>query len=277
MQCLRKEIVLLIIFFLLVSCHSPGTYMGPADMKKPLVSKGRLLYPDFAPITPDHFLYKKPGFKYRVGPQDILTIIVWNHPELTIPSMQTTSESVNIYAHINDANNTPAGILVDEKGEIFFPLAGKVTVNKLTVDQIRVRITNRLVKYIRSPQVSVRVSAFRNKPIYIVGEVVKPGIQYITDIPLTIIDVINQAGGIDKDSSDTHYIYVIRGHIARPQVYWLDASTPGAMLMGIHFRLQSGDIVMVSTAGVARYSRVVNKILPTIQTFMNPPIKTNND
>lgn len=276
---MRKSIqvsLLLFIFALLTSCYSPGTYMGPADMHTPLVVNGQYLYPTFTPITPDLPLLQNSYQEYRIGLQDILTVIVWNHPELTIPSMQTTSENVNIYTQMNQANNNPAGILVDRRGQIFFPLAGKISVAGLTVDQIRKRITRRLVRYIRNPQVSVRVSAFRSKPIYLLGEVVRPGTQYIMDTPMTIMDVLNIAGGIDRESSDPHYIYVIRGSYLSPKVYWLNMTTPGAVLMAERFQLHSRDIILVSTAGVVRYSRMINRILPTIQTFTNPVITTND-
>jgi len=271
-----KIIILIILALMITSCGSPGTYMGPSDMRKPLKSANGLLYPEFIPIGPD--LFANNSFhEYRVGPQDILTVIVWNHPELTIPSMQTTSESVNIFRNTNDSTNNPTGILINEKGEIFFPLAGRFQVSGLTVDEIRVKLTERLIKYIRNPQVSVRVSAFRNKPIYILGEVTKPGVLTITDMPMTIMDAINQAGGIDRETSDTSYIYIIRGNINKPQVFWLDASTPGAMLMAESFQLQSRDVLIVSTAGVVRWSRVMNRLIPTIQTFMNPPINMRTD
>ena len=169
MQNLIRGMILLLASWMLISCSSPGTYMGPSDMRKPLRASSGLLYPDFIPINPDLF-NDKSFYEYRVGPQDILTIIVWNHPELTIPSMQTTSDSVNIYRNLNDSTNNPTGILINEHGEIFFPLAGRFKVSGMTVDEIRIRLTERLVKYIRNPQVSVRVSAFRNKPIYIIGE-----------------------------------------------------------------------------------------------------------
>jgi protein involved in polysaccharide export with SLBB domain len=247
--------------------------MGTADVHKPVTSRGQLFYPDFIPMTPEVCAENSTVKEYKVGPQDILTIIVWNHPELTIPSMQTTSENVNIFTQTNESNNNPAGILVNQDGEIFFSLAGRIKVEGKTVEQIRQEITERLVKYIRHPQVSVRVASFRNKPIYVVGEVVKSGVQFITDLPRSIMDSINDAGGIDKDSSDTHYVYVMRGNILNPQVYWLDMSSPGAMLMAVQFKLKPRDIVVVSTASVARYSRVINKILPTVQTFTNPPFQ----
>jgi protein involved in polysaccharide export with SLBB domain len=258
---------------LVAACSTPGTYMGPHDIRTPLISHGHIYYPAFIPITPEVCAANSHVQEYKVGPQDILTIIVWNHPELTIPSMQTTSENVNIFTQSNESNNNPAGILVDQNGEIFFSLAGKINVDKLTVDQIRYDITKRLTKYIRKPQVSVRVASFRNKPIYIIGEVMRPGVQFITDLPVSIMDIINSAGGIDKESSDTDYIYVIRGDSTHPQVFWLDSNSPGATIMSVQFKLKPRDVVLVSTAAVARYSRVINKLLPTIQTFTYPPLQ----
>jgi protein involved in polysaccharide export with SLBB domain len=258
---------------MVVSCSTPGTYMGKSDIRKPVMIGGKLFYPDFIPITPAVCSENSYVAEYKVGPQDILTIIVWNHPELTIPSMQTTSENVNIFTQSNESNNNPAGILINQNGDIFFSLAGKIKVAGMSVDQIRIEITKRLVKYIRKPQVSVRVASFRNKPIYVIGEVNKSGVQFITDLPLTIMDAINNAGGIDKEDSDTQYIYVIRGSIYKPKVYWLNASSPGAMLISVQFKLQPRDLVLVSTAGVSRYSRVINKLLPTVQTITNPPFQ----
>lgn len=268
--------LLLLTFISLTSCYSPGSYMGPTDIQIPLKVNGRYVYPKFTEITPDLALLHESSPEYRIGIQDILTIIVWNHPELTIPSMQTTSENVNIYTQMNQQNNNPAGILVDKGGKIFFPLAGKISVAGLTVDKIRQRITKRLVRFIRNPQVSVRVSAFRSKPVYLLGEVVKPGTQYITDMPMTLMDILNNANGVDRETSDPHYIYVIRGHYQKPEVYWLNMTSPFAVLMAEHFQLQSKDIVIVSTSGVVRYSRMVNRIIPTIQTFTSPVITSQD-
>lgn len=273
---MQKLILILFVILFIAACDTPGTYMGHEEVRKPYHNGGRTIYPQFIPLTPDVLACNMVNDEYRVGAQDILTIIIWNHPELTIPSMQTTSENVNIYTSLNQNSNNPPGILIHENGFIFFPLAGRINVAQATVEEIREQLTQRLRKYIRNPQVSVRVSAFRNKPVYIIGEVMKSGVQYITDMPLTILDAINQAGGIDRDNSDTHYIYVIRGNFNNPYVYWLDASSPTAILMATQFRLRSRDVVMVSTAGVARYARLINRILPTIQTLTNQPIRSND-
>lgn len=272
-----RGICLLLLAAILVSCNTPGTFLTPQDARKPIRVPHGLAYPDFIPITPGLFSCDRASFVYRVGSKDILTIIVWNHPELTIPSMVTTSESVNIFTHFNEFNNTTPGILVDENGEIFFPLAGQLKVDKLTVNEIRKRLTRRLFEYFQNPQVSVRVTAFRSKYVYVVGEVNKQGMLPITDMAMTAMDAINQSGGIDKQSSDAHYIYIIRGSFNRPKVYWLDASSPGGILMAENFMLEHKDVLIVSTASVVRWSRVVNNILPTIQTFTQPPMNMRTD
>jgi len=123
-------------------------------------------------------------YRYRIGPSDILQITVWDHPELTIPA-----------GSFRDPED--AGQLVGEDGILYYPFIGELNVTGMTVGELRDLLTEKLSRYIESPQLDVRVVAFRSKRVYVVGQVNQPGILPITDIPMAIADAINQAGGLN--------------------------------------------------------------------------------
>src|SRR6185312_9640048 len=81
---------------------------------------------------------------------------------------------------------------------IQFPLLGTFKIAGLTEDQAREELTRRLAKYLRGPQVTVRVQAYRAGRVYVDGEVKTPGVQAINDIPMTLPEAINRAGGLTK-------------------------------------------------------------------------------
>ncbi|WP_070990087.1 polysaccharide biosynthesis/export family protein [Halofilum ochraceum] len=126
-------------------------------------------------------------YDYRVGPGDVLSIVVWNHPELTNP--------------FGDAvDSASSGRLVRPDGTLFFPYVGPIDAAGLTLEDIQERLARGLESYVQQPQVNVRVREYRSKQVYVTGEVREPGMLPITDRPLTVLDAISRAGGFQQHS-----------------------------------------------------------------------------
>lgn len=210
---LRRIVVSVIAAVALSACAmSPGMYMGsPADAQRQLesderfksgdVSIGRLVSIDAellkqqrqrSPAVEDvSHLYADAG-AYRVGPGDILNIIVWDHPELSLAAA-TAAASI-------EGGNVGTGYNVSRDGRIQFPFAGAVKVAGLTELQVRDKLTKLLAVYITDPQLTVQVRTYRNSRVYVEGEVNSPGLLNVDDIPMTLLEALNRAGGFTPNA-----------------------------------------------------------------------------
>ncbi len=136
-------------------------------------------------------------YQYKVAPHDILSVIVWDHPELTSPTGQYRSPEEN-------------GQLVYADGTMFYPFVGYLHVAGKTVIEIQRELTGRLKHAIKDPQVSVRVAKFLGRRVEMAGEVRSPQTLYLDNIPLRISDALVKCGGFVKDSNPAE-VTLIRG------------------------------------------------------------------
>ncbi len=169
-----------------------------------------------------------PRQAYRIGAGDVLAIVVWEHPELGMSAMGTD-------------NTAAQGYLVGDAGDIQFPYLGKFRVAGLSESEAHTAIARALGRIIRNPQVTLRVQDYRSQRVYIDGEVKTPGVYSVTDLPMTLPEALNRAGGA-LNTSDLSRLQLNRKgkqHLINMSALVANGVNPNSIL------LQAGDMLRV--------------------------------
>lgn len=135
--------------------------------------------------------------EYVLGPGDILSVIVWEHPELT-----------NATGNLSDPISS--GRLISNTGMLFYPYVGEFKIAGMTVAQARAYLTKGLSVVIKSPQVDLRVVSYRSKRVEVTGAVNSPGSVTLDDTAKGVLDAISERGGISSIASRRR-VELIRG------------------------------------------------------------------
>ena len=287
--------------------------------------------------------YDKTAYEYRIGRGDVLSIGVWDHPELTIPAAVQRTAAFD-------------GFRVQSDGTITFAYAPKIPAAGKTVVELHTILVERLSRIIEDPQVDIKVVGFNSQKVYVTGEVQVPGVLPVTEVPLTILDALNQsggltelsaweevvltrgetseilnlrsfyeagqiscnrllqdgdvihvnrldkhrvyvlgevrqagaieinryglnlaealgeAGGLKEDSANANGIFVLRKELTEEGsfgtvVYQLYAKDATALVLASEFELQKNDVVYITTASIARWNRIITKLLPITRSL----------
>ena len=222
---LRPRYLLAVLPFFLSACTAlaPGMHFDTAMPAAPASTQN----PIIKPITPqlvqeERRLREKQSVAnidalmatsrpYTIDSGDVLSIVVWDHPELTnAQAAGYTAEAVQV-----PPTATAAGFVVDHQGNVQFPYAGMLKLSGMTEDQARRELSRKLAYYITKPDVTLRVQSYRSKRIYIDGEVRTPGMVSINDIPMTLVEALNRAGGTSA-AADQSRIVIVRDGTSYP-------------------------------------------------------------
>ncbi len=129
-----------------------------------------------APSIPQSEL--PPSRDYKIGPEDVLRIDVFQVPELSKLEVRVSND-----------------------GTITVPLLGRVQAAGMTVGQLGRKLEIDWGKtYLQNPEVNVFVEQFQAEPVTVLGEVAKPGPYYLTG-PRTLLEVLGMAGGLSNQTS----------------------------------------------------------------------------
>lgn len=181
---------------------------------------------------------------YTIGEGDALDVSVWQHSELD------------------------KKVIVRPDGYVSFPLVGDVKANGLTPPQLSSLIKENLSRLIKDPQVTVIVSGFGSKNIFVLGEVTKPG-SYPYRGGKTVLDAISNAGGW-KGSAVLNSVMVVRKAFTdapvahRLNVYALVKKGDFSQ----NLPLEPGDIIYVPKSFIANIGSFIENLKISIGAYV---------
>ncbi len=196
-------------------------------------------------------------FSYTVSPGDVLTFVIWGLEDV-FPTVNFGSSQMN-------PQNSRT---VDSEGMIYFPFAGYVKVNGLSVPQVREKIYKLLSSDFIDPQLDVTVSKYNeNRRAYLMGEVLKPQSFYVGIEKLSLTDAVGLSNGLDPRFSNAEKIYIVRSYNNQPTIYRVSLKSPEKFLISNNFYIRPNDIIYVAPSGITRWNRFFSQIFPFASFF----------
>ena len=110
--------------------------------------RGEAAYAVFAPASANNVQRD-----YRLGPLDVVSIVVFQEPELSFQNLQ-----------------------IDASGNLLFPLVGSVRAQGKTATELSAEVADRLNRFLVDPQVTVAVASSVSQRVTVEGAVTQPGV-----------------------------------------------------------------------------------------------------
>ena len=196
----------------------------------------------------------------RIMPKDLLTIVVsCTNPELAIPFNLTVASNASLAASTSSNVTTQAALqpyLVDNEGNINFPVLGELKLGGLTKREAEQLILDKLKPYMKeTPIVTVRMVNYK---ISVIGEVARPGTFTISNEKVNLLEALAMAGDMTVYGLRDNVKLIREDANGKQQIVTLDLNKAETILSPYYW-LQQNDIIYVTpNKAKARNSDVGN-------------------
>lgn len=186
-----------------------------------------------------------PLYDAKIMPKDLLTITVnTTDPEaaapfnLTIQTPASATNNRNVYSQ-----PTLQQYLVNNEGNIDFPVLGQLHVGGLTKDQAEDLIREKMKPYLREePIVTVRMVNYK---ISVMGEVARPGTFTVSNEKVNILEALAMAGDLTIWGKRDDVMLIREDAQGKREIITLNLNDAN-LITSDHYYLQQNDILYVS-------------------------------
>ena len=203
--------------------QSSAPIMLPSDRSAAQALSSAILSSETQTLTPAELasvLSANEDDSYQLGPNDLIIVSVYQHPELSVPPP--------------GMNSNNGGVLITSDGSIDMPLIGQVNLGGLTIPEATQLITSDYASVIKQPNVTIQLVNPQSLRYYLLGAFTTPGVKY-PGHAMTLLDALALGGSVDIANADLYQSYVSKGKVKLP--------------IDLHALLIDGDLTQNITLG----------------------------
>ena len=226
-----------------------GERLEPDDTSEPpradvsaevLANRRETLSEEEAAVVP---YYNNFMSKYRLGPEDVISITVFNHPRYSKEGITIPPDAVVSHPLL------PEGIFVGGK----------------TTRQVADEITKKLDEYIIEPKVTVSIEKAQSAVFWVVGDVGQPGIRPMTR-RLSLTEALALSGGVLPTGNKKKVAVMRRQANGFMQPTIIDVAAIEKGKMPDNYFLNPGDQIIVPGNRLKTFNQVLS-LLPVVSFF----------
>ncbi len=183
-------------------------------------------------------------FKYQLTKYDVINIVI-----------------------IGVADNYFNDIMIGPDGYVNLPYAGNVKLAGLTISEATQLLTTKLGEYINIPSMSIMVTKYGPRKVYVMGEVGKPGVYELSLDYMNVFAALSSAGGITRRGRPKHVgvVRMVDGQVHLEEVdldKFIKKQDASQNLV-----LQDGDMIYVPKSNKIILSEDIVPVIESIAVF----------
>jgi polysaccharide export outer membrane protein len=188
------------------------------------------------------------AFEMRLAIGDIITVDLYTINPDAFPGIGISKDRATI---VDNRSSYEKGFTIDKSGKVILPYVGEVFLQGFSIPEARSLITQKFKAYLDEPVIVVKKLSFK---ISVIGEVQKPGLYYVPNERITLIEGLALAGDVANYADRTN-IKIIR-QTAQGSIEIPIDLTNQSSLVGAGKYLYPDDVVYVAPSRKKAFSQI---------------------
>lgn len=186
----------------------------------------------------------------RIMPKDELTItVVTSDPEAGRPFNLSVQSTLGDGGKLSNGSGALLTYLVDNNGDIDFPVVGRMRVAGMTKTECEKLIADKVAPYLANeehPVVTVNMSSYR---ITVAGEVASPKVVPVTTQKMSVLEALAQAGDLTIYGRRDNVLLIRETATGQKEVHRLNLNDAN-IINSPYYYVQQNDYIYVEPNGV---------------------------